>query len=225
MRTALSNTELKAIYKKISRQYDLQHAIITFRSDNRGRKLLVEKAVHAGENVLDCGSGTGSTGVMAAKKVGPEGKITMFDLSDSMLSIAKTKVVQEGLQDRVSFRAGDMVKLPFENDTFDVVISTYSLCPLSDPAKGALELMRVVKPGGKIAIAHSSDPDNPSVKWLGEKVEDVAWRIHWLSMGCRSVQVLPTLVEAGCEVIYSKKIGVPLWPFFVFIVEKQAQSN
>jgi ubiquinone/menaquinone biosynthesis C-methylase UbiE len=220
LRKGLSLDELRSIYGHIAKRYDFQHGLITAKADQRGRKLLVENSVDGGNEVLDCGSGTGTTGIMAAKKVGSKGNVTFFDLSDDMLAVAKKKVTREGLQDRVTFQVGDMVHLPFDDNKFDVVLSTYSLCPLYNPSKGVLELYRVTKPGGKIACAHSIDPRGRTVKWLADKVENWAWRFPILSMGCRSVNVLPALKSAGGKVIFSKYIGVPLWPFFVFIVEK-----
>lgn len=71
MRTALSTDLLKGVYGRAARRYDLQHALFTARSDQRGRRMLVERCVSEGDVVLDCGAGTGSTGIMAAKVVGP----------------------------------------------------------------------------------------------------------------------------------------------------------
>lgn len=225
MREGLSTDKLKSIYAHIAKRYDFQHGLITARADQKGRKLLVENSISEGIQVLDCGSGTGGTGIMAAKKVGPDGKVILFDLSDAMLEIARQKVNSEGLRDRVTFQTGDMVHLPFENNQFDVVLSTYSLCPLYDPEKGALELYRVAKPGGKIGVAHSADPRNSILKWLADRVEKLAWHFPWLSMGCRSVSVLDALEKAGGQLIFSKNIGVPLWPFFVFIIEKPESTS
>lgn len=222
MRKALSKDKLLSVYGRIARRYDVQHALITAKADQRGRRLLVDNAVKEGDIVLDCGAGTGTTGIMAARKVGPRGKVTLFDLSDAMLAVARDKAGREGLLDRLTFQSGDMVHLPFADDSFDVVLSTYSLCPLYDPARGALELYRVTKPGGRIGAAHSTSPRNPLIRWLADRVENIAWRFPWLSMGCRSVSVLPTLTEAGAKVLFSKRIGFPLWPFLVFIVEKPA---
>ncbi len=222
MREALSQETLKRIYGQIAHRYDYQHALVTARADQTGRRILVDTAVRQGDKVLDCGSGTGTSGIMAARKVGPNGKVTLFDLSDAMLAVAREKVIREGLQDRVTIQSGDMAHLPFEDDSFDVVLSTYSLCPLYEPEKGAMELYRVTKPGGKIAVAHSTKPRNPAVRWLAERVEDIVWRFPSLSIGCRTVSVLPALERAGGSVVLSKYIGVPIWPFFVFIVEKPA---
>lgn len=220
MRGALSVDQLKSIYAHLAKRYDLQHTLLTARSDQRGRRLLVDHAIQEGDEILDCGAGTGTTGILAAKETGLRGRVTIFDLSDAMLAVAREKVIQEGLQDRVIFQTGDMVHLPFDDNTFDVVLSTYSLCPLYDPQQGALELYRVTKPGGKIAVAHSTEPRNPIVKWLAERVENWAWHFPWLSMGCRAVDVLPALEGTGGRLVFSRTIGVPLWPFLVFIVEK-----
>jgi ubiquinone/menaquinone biosynthesis C-methylase UbiE len=220
VRKALSKEKLKAIYGNIANRYDFQHALITARSDQRGRRILVENAVNEGDEVLDCGSGTGTTGIMAAKKVGQRGKVTFFDLSEYMLSVAREKVGQQNLQERVTFQTGDMVHLPFDDNSFDVVLSTYSLCPVYDPINGALELYRVTKAGGRLGIAHSTEPENVIVKYLAERIEDIAWHIPWLSMGCRSVDVVAALIKAGGKVLLTRYIGVPLWPFLVFIIEK-----
>ena len=157
---------------------------------------------------------------MAAKKVGQRGKVTFFDLSEYMLSVAREKVGQQNLQERVTFQTGNMVHLPFDDNSFDVVLSTYSLCPVYDPINGALELYRVTKAGGRLGIAHSTEPENVIVKYLAERIEDIAWHIPWLSMGCRSVDVVAALIKAGGKVLLTRYIGVPLWPFLVFIIEK-----
>ena len=225
MRSALGLERLKGVYARIAKRYDAQHALLTVRSDQRGRDLVVASTVNPGDRVLDCGSGTGSTGILAAGKAGPEGHVVLFDLSDAMLDEARRKVIEAGLQERVEYRVGDLVHLPCDDDSFDVVLSTYSLCPVYDPVAGALEMYRVAKPGGRIGIAHSTEPTNPVVRWLADRVENLAWRFPSLSMGCRSVDVLPALTGAGGEILFSRVIGVPLWPFHVFAIRKPAASE
>ena len=222
MREALDQTKLNSVYNRVAERYDFQHSFFTARSDQRGRELLVDKAVSPGDRVLDCGAGTGSTGLLAAQKVGATGKVVLFDMSDGMLAVATQKMVQARMQERVEFEAGDMLGLPFEDNSFDVVLSTYSLCPVYDPVRAATELYRVTRPGGRIGIAHSTDPNTPLVKWLADRVERIVWHLPSLSLGCRSVSVLPVLQQLKCKVIFKKYMGVPLWPFLVFVAEKQA---
>ncbi len=121
MRKALIIEKLKGIYGHIAKRHDFQHALITFRADQKGRRILVENSVKEGDEVLDCGAGTGSTGILAARKVGTTGKVTLFDLSEEMLSVARKKAARENLQERISFQTGDLVHLPFDDNSFDVV--------------------------------------------------------------------------------------------------------
>jgi ubiquinone/menaquinone biosynthesis C-methylase UbiE len=220
MREALDTETLKAVYNRVARRYDFQHALLTARSDQRGRELVVEEAVRAGDTVLDCGSGTGKTARLAARKVGPSGSVTLLDVSEGMLAVAEKKASAAGLQGRLDVRVGTMFDLPFEAESFDVALSTYSMCPLEDPDRGALELYRVVKAGGRIGIAHSTEPEGAMTRWLADKVEEWAWRFPSLSLGCRSVSVLPALLRVGGRVLLEKRIGLPLWPFLVLIIEK-----
>jgi len=221
MREALDKLKLKSVYDRVAKRYDFQHSFLTAKSDQRGRELLVDRAVSMGDRVLDCGAGTGSTGLLAAKIVGDSGKVTLFDISEGMLAVANEKAAQDQMGERIEIEVGDMLDLPFEDDSFDVVLSTYSVCPVYDPAKAAAELYRVTRPGGRIGIAHSIEPETPLVKWMADQVENMVWHIPSISLGCRSVVVLPTLERLGCKTLFKKHIGVPLWPFLVCVAEKQ----
>lgn len=220
MREGLSLDTLRSIYGRVARRYDLQHGLLTAFSDARGRRLLVAATVRGGERVLDCGAGTGSTGLAAAERAGPGGHVVLFDLSPEMLAVAAQKAEARGLRDRVELETGDLVHLPFPDASFDVVLSTYSLCPAYDPVRGALELYRVARHGGRIGIAHSVEAHGRLLGALARAFENLAWRFRTLSIGCRAVEVLPALEAAGGRVVLSRRIGVPLWPFAVSVVEK-----
>ena len=223
MRQALGIDALTGIYARLAQRYDWQHRLITFAADQRGRRMLVEQTVREGDRVLDAGAGTGSTGLMAARKAGHSGKVTLFDLSDDMLDVAREKAETEAIDLRLEFRSGDMVQLPFADASFDVVLSTYSLCPLYDPAKGALELYRVLRPGGKLGCAHSAEPRQPRrsngspTKW--KTSPGASPGSPWAA--ARSTSCPPSKPPAPA-VVFLKHIGVPLWPFVVFVVEKPA---
>lgn len=225
MPDALSRDRLRSVYDRVAGWYDWQHAFFTLNSDQRGRKLLVERTVNEGDRVIDAGAGTGTTSLMAAQWVESRGEVVLHDLSEGMLEQARQKARTRGLDERLRFERGDMTELPFGDDHFDAALSTYAMCTLYDPAEAARELYRVVKPGGRIGVAHSVEPENPLVARLADLAEKVYWKIPELSLGCRPVDVLSALQEAGAEVVFKQRIGVPLWPFLVFVVEKPESSS
>jgi len=220
MRQALDASQVQSIYDQKARRYDRIHGLLTLRSDQRGRELLVREAVKEGDTVLDAGGGTGSTALLAAARVGPRGKVVVLDMSEGMLEVGRARAQAAGLSDRMELRTGDILQLPFPDGAFDVVLSTYSLCPIYDPAAGVLELYRVVRRGGRLAAAHSTWPQNRVVRGVADAVESVVWRFPSLSMGCRPVSTLPALREAGAEVLVERRYGVPLWPFLAYVVRK-----
>ncbi len=220
MRPALDPRVLRTVYDRAAQRYDRWHSLATARSDQRGRLLLVRRCVKEGNLVLDAGGGTGLATVLAARAVGPAGSVVMLDLSPGMLRKAAERLAAAGLQSRVPLQIGDILHLPFPDGQFDVVLSTYSVCPLTDPAEGVREMYRVLTPGGLLGIAHSCEPSNPILRRVADRVEDVLWRWPQLSLGCRSVSVLSHLLGLGARLVLERHIGIPLWPFHVFVVTK-----
>jgi len=220
MRHALERGLLQRVYDRLAKRYDLQHAIITAGADGRGRRAIVAATVRPGGRILDAGGGTGSTSLLAARAAGDAGRVCVLDWSWGMLAEARRKLRADPVGRRTWFVIGDLERPPFRPNTFDVVLSTYSLCPLADPSKGAAAMYELVRPGGNLAAAHSAEPAGRFARWLGERVEALAWRLPWLSMGCRPVSVLPRLRALGAAVEQDRRLGVPLWPFHVFVVRK-----
>jgi SAM-dependent methyltransferase len=105
-----------------------------------------------GERVLDLGSGAGTDSLIAAQMVGPEGSVTGIDMTQEMLAKARAAAVAMGVSN-VEFVEAEAEHLPFEDASFDVVISNGVIDLIPDKDAVFSEIFRVLAPGGRIQIA------------------------------------------------------------------------
>ena len=129
-----------------------------------GESLAEAVDLYAGQRVLDVACGNGNASLAAARRFG---RVTGVDYVPALLERARERARAERLD--IDFREGDAEALPFADDSFDVVLSTYGVMFAPDQAKAAQELARVCVPGGAIGLA-SWTPEG----FLGELLRCVA---------------------------------------------------
>jgi SAM-dependent methyltransferase len=105
-----------------------------------------------GERVLDLGSGAGTDTLIACQMVGSEGRVTGIDMTPEMLAKARTAASEMGASN-VEFVEAEAEHLPFDDASFDVVISNGVIDLIPDKDAVFAELVRVLEPGGRIQIA------------------------------------------------------------------------
>jgi ubiquinone/menaquinone biosynthesis C-methylase UbiE len=146
----------------------------------------------SGELVLDVGCGTGVLTRMAAEAVGPSGKAIGIDPAPKMISLARKNAAF--FSNSAEFRLAVIENLPFDNETFDAVLSSAMIHHLPPDLKhaGLLEVKRVLKPGGRLVVVDIDRPANP--QW---------WIIVW------PLLIMPTTREqlAGRLASYFTKAG------------------
>jgi SAM-dependent methyltransferase len=117
-----------------------------------------------GERVLELACGPGGLGLAAARRVAPEGEVVMSDVAAEMTSIAATRADALGLSN-VSTRVLDLERIEEPDGSYDVVLCREGLMFAVDPARAAREVRRVLRPGGRFAVAVWGPRErNP---WLG----------------------------------------------------------
>ena len=105
-----------------------------------------------GARVLDLGCGAGTDSLVAAQMVGPEGSVTGIDMTPEMLAKARASAAELGVGN-VEFLEAEAERLPFADESFDVVISNGVIDLIPDKDAVFSELFRVLKPGGRIQVA------------------------------------------------------------------------
>jgi ubiquinone/menaquinone biosynthesis C-methylase UbiE len=137
-----------------------------------------------------------------------------------MLKKAKNKITKLNILDKFEFKVGDIYQIPYPQNTFDVVLSTYSTCPLEDPMKAVKEMLRVLKKDGLLGIAHSTDSENKLVKFISDIIEKIIWLFPRLSLGCRNISLSEGIRKLDVEIIEEKTIGIIPFFFKILIVKK-----
>jgi len=122
-----------------------------------------------GEVVLDLGSGAGIDILLAARKVGPTGKVIGVDMTDEMTARARENIEAAGLSERVEVRRGIIEELPVEDGSVDWVISNCAINLSPEKYRVFAEIARVLKSGGRMLVSDIVAEDLPD--WIRGSAE------------------------------------------------------
>ena len=127
--------------------------------------------VRSGERALDVACGTGAVVRALVGRVGPEGEVVGVDLNPAMLAVAQSL----GLA-RAEFRQADATALPFEDAEFDLAVCQQGLQFVPEPELAVRELLRVLRPGGRVGVACWNGPaENPVAASILAAAEALGW--------------------------------------------------
>jgi len=149
--------EVRRMFNHIAPRYDLLNHLLSANIDRRWRRRLIDHVEGQGaRTVLDVATGTADLAILAARRGMPE--ITGIDIAEAMLDAGQKKVDREGLSDHIRLLEARAEALPFGDGAFDAVMVAFGVRNFENLELGLLEMYRVTRAGGSVAILEFSTP-------------------------------------------------------------------
>jgi len=153
--------EVAAMFDRTAARYDLLNTLMTGGMDRRWRREVVRSiGARPGELILDLAAGTGTSSVPFAES----GALTVA--CDFSLGMLREGVRRQAGVRGLGFAAGDALRLPFGDASFDAVTISFGIRNVKDTRAALAEMLRVTKPGGRLLICEVSHPPNPVLRRL-----------------------------------------------------------
>jgi len=151
---------VESMFDSIAKRYDFLNHFLSFCADILWRRKAI-KSVEKTLNpsfILDVATGTADFAIEATR-LNPV-KITGIDISEKMLELGRKKIKKKGLSQKIDLIYGDVEKLPFDDNSFDLVMSSFGVRNFPDTFKGINEMARVLRKDGCMMVLEFSTPSN-----------------------------------------------------------------
>lgn len=156
--------QVAGMFNDIAFRYDFLNRFLSAGIDIRWRKKAIKQLLALQpKTILDVATGTADVAIMASGILNPD-KITGIDISDGMLELGRKKVEKLGLGQKIELLNGDSETINFKNESFDAVTVAFGVRNFENLEKGLAEILRVLKPGGKLVVLEFSKPRSAIVK-------------------------------------------------------------
>lgn len=189
---------IQSMFSSIAGRYDLLNHLLSANQDKAWRRKSVAALnVSPGALVLDIGAGTGDLAIELARRHPHTGLICAADFALPMLQIAQDKFTQDNSKVRMAGVGADGLRLPYRDETFDVVMSAFTVRNFCNLTEGLREMHRVTRRGGQLLILEFCKPTSHLLR-RGFNVffRHVLPRVgRWISRHQFAYDYLPNSVE------------------------------
>jgi len=153
---------VRRVFGRIARIYDLMNHLMSFGLDRHWRSVAARAlALGNGAIGLDLGTGTADLAIAVLRRSGPDTRMIGMDITPEMLAEGRRKIEHLGLQERIDLRVGDAEQIDLPDSSVDGCCSAFMVRNLSDIRQGFAQMLRVVRPGGRMVCLEISHPPGP----------------------------------------------------------------
>jgi len=153
------------VFHSVASKYDLMNDVMSLGIHRLWKKITTELVrARPGFSILDLAGGTGDLAARFIPLVGDEGKVVLADINDSMLTVGRQRLLDEGHAGNAFFVQANAESLPFPDNYFDCITIAFGLRNVTDKDKALASMYRVLKPGGKALILEFSKPVVPGLQ-------------------------------------------------------------
>ncbi len=153
--------QVNRMFDRVASRYDALNSVMTAGLHHRWRQRAARLAgLGPGDAALDVCCGTGDLAFELAGRVAPGGSVVGCDFSEPMLDLAREKAADRGAAG-LRFEWADALALPYDGERFDAVTVGFGVRNLADLDRGLREMVRVLKPGGRLVILEITQPRRP----------------------------------------------------------------
>ncbi|GAB2678752.1 bifunctional demethylmenaquinone methyltransferase/2-methoxy-6-polyprenyl-1,4-benzoquinol methylase UbiE [Flavihumibacter cheonanensis] len=158
--------QVAEMFDQIAFRYDFLNRFLSGGIDVRWRKKAIRELQSIQpKTVLDVATGTADVALMTYKYLQPD-HITGIDISNGMLDIGRQKIARLGLEKIITLQQADSEALPFSDNQFDAITVAFGVRNFQNLHRGLAEMLRVLKPGGKLVVLEFSKPKTVGFKSL-----------------------------------------------------------
>lgn len=160
--------KIQSLFDSIAGDYDKLNHILSLGVDRAWRRKALKWIVDKEQpgQILDIACGTGDFSLEIAEHSDADTMVTGIDLSEGMLEVMARKVCAAGLESRIHAECGNGEEMRFENDSFDRATIAFGIRNFENREKALMEILRILKPGGRLVILELSVPSNAVLRWI-----------------------------------------------------------
>jgi len=157
-------------FNSVAQHYDFMNSLLSFGIHHLWKRAAVRMmGLASGDQILDVCGGTADLALLAARDIGPDGNVIVYDINRAMILAGLHKVSGKNVASRIGYVQGNAESISFPDRHFDAAMVGFGIRNVTDFQKGFEEMYRVLRPGGKMMCLEFSKPTFAPFRWLYDK--------------------------------------------------------